>query len=95
MPPTGSPAAVSSAAASAVSCTGISSSSVTRWTAVMALRSRPMIESAWPRIGPTRASPATSALTPRKRVIRPVGGASSTTASYAGAPFFVLRRTAS
>ena len=37
--------------------------------------------SAWPRTGPVRASSRTSAVTFRKRVIRPVGGASITTAS--------------
>ncbi len=40
-----------------------------------------MIESAWLRIGPTFARPATSSLTLRNRVTRPVGGASSTIAS--------------
>jgi len=43
-----------------------------------------MIEFAWLWIGPILASPTTSSLTLRKRVIRPVGGASSTTASYTG-----------
>ena len=41
-PPTGSPAALSSASASTVSCTGISSSSVTRCTAVCGERSTAM-----------------------------------------------------
>ena len=36
---------------------------------------------AWVWIGPILASPATSSVTFRKRVIRPVGGASITTAS--------------
>ena len=56
---------------------------------------RRMTVSAWLRIGPTRASPATSALTLRKRAMRPVGGASSTTASYYGPSRPSLRRTAS
>ena len=80
-PPTGSPSSPSSRTASAVSCTGISSSTLTRCTAVWAERIRVMIEFAWFRIGPTLASPTTSSFTFRKRVIRPVGGASSTTAS--------------
>ncbi len=46
-------------------------------------------------MGPTLARPATSSLTLRNRVIRPVGGASSTTESYTGQPALSLRRTAS
>ena len=79
--PTGSPAAVSSAMASAVSCTGMSSSSVTRCTAVWGERRTAMTPSLWVLIGPDRASCDISAVTPRNRVIRPVGGASTTTAS--------------
>src|SRR5450759_5237143 len=45
-------------------------------------RSTSMIDSAWSRTGPTRARPATCWLTLRKRATRPVGGASTTTASY-------------
>ncbi len=77
--PTGSPAPSSSAIPSAVSWTGISSSSVTRWTAVSGDLSTFMTACAWLWIGPNRASPATSSLTFRKRVIRPVGGASMIT----------------
>ena len=40
-----------------------------------------MTPSLWVLIGPERASWAISAVTPRNRVIRPVGGASTTTAS--------------
>ena len=81
-PPTGRPAARSSAIPSAVSCTGISSSTVTRWTAVRGERNSAITVSACDLIGPTLASPASSLLTPRNWAIRPVGGASSTTASY-------------
>ena len=81
--PTGRFVARSSAMPSIVSCTGISSSTVTRWTWVVWLRIIAMIELAWRRTGPTRASPATSSLTLRNRAMRPVGGASMTTASYA------------
>ncbi len=53
-----------------------------------------MTASACDRMGPVRARPATSELTLRKRAMRPVGGASITTASYTCLlPF--LRRTAS
>ena len=45
-----------------------------------------MTPSLWVLIGPERASWAISAVTPRKRVIRPVGGASTTTASYTRCP---------
>ena len=79
--PTGRRAARSSATASTVSCTGISSSSVTTCTAVCGERSTAITPSLCVLIGPTLASPATSAVTLRKRAIRPVGGASSTTAS--------------
>ena len=72
----------SSAIPSAVSCTGISSSTVTRCTAVRGERNSVITVSAWFLIGPTLASPASSLLTLRNWVIRPVGGASSTTASY-------------
>lgn len=77
--PTGSFAARNSAIPSAVSWTGISSSSVTRCTAVSGDFSTLMTACAWLCIGPILASPATSSLTFRKRVIRPVGGASITT----------------
>ena len=53
IPPTGRSALVSSATPSAVSCTGISSSSVTMCTAVIGERSSDITESAWLRIGPT------------------------------------------
>ena len=53
-----------------------------------------MIESAWVRTGPTLASPATSWFTFRNLPIRPVGGASSTTASYTNSPR-TLRQVAS
>jgi hypothetical protein len=92
--PTGSPLARSSTTASTVSCTGISSSSVTTCTAVWDERSTAMTPSLCDLTGPTLASPATSAVTLRKRVIRPVGGASTTTASYTRRPFSV-RVTAS
>ena len=81
--PTGMPSAVSSAIASTVSWTGISSSSVTTCTAVIGERSSAATPSLWVLIGPTLASRAVSAVTLRNRPIRPVGGASSTTASYA------------
>ena len=70
----------SSAIPSRVSCTGISSSVVTKCTAVCGDRmTRPTV-SACVFIGPILASPETSVLTFRKRLIRPVGGASMTTA---------------
>ena len=50
-------------------------------TTVVGERSISMIESAWLRIGPIRASPETASCTFRNCEIRPVGGASSTTAS--------------
>ena len=75
------PAASRSRTPSAVSCTGISSSRVTRCTAVSFEPMTAMTASACERIGPVRASPATSVLTLRNRAIRPVGGASITTAS--------------
>ncbi len=84
MPPSCSPPAArprSSATPSSVSCTGISSSTVTKWTAVCGERMTPCTVSAWPRMGPTLASPDTSVAMLRKRAIRPVGGASMTTAS--------------
>ena len=65
----------------AVSCTGMSSRRVTRCTAVCGERSTAMTPSLWVLIGPERASCDISPVTPRKRVIRPVGGASTTTAS--------------
>ena len=81
---------------SAVSWTGISSSTVTKCTAVRGERNSVIIVSAWCLIGPTLASPASSSLTLRNWVIRPVGGASSTTASYSMAPLLrLLRCTAS
>ena len=80
--PTGRCAARSSVTASTVSCTGISSSRVTTCTAVWGERSTAITPSLCDLIGPTLASPATSAVTLRKRVIRPVGGASRITASY-------------
>ena len=46
-PPTGRPQARSSAMPSAVSCTGMSSSTVTRWTAVRGERSSVITVSAW------------------------------------------------
>ena len=54
-----------------------------------------LIESAWLRIGPTLASPETASWMLRNWAIRPVGGASSTTASYASSSPLVWRRTAS
>ncbi len=84
--PTRMPRPVSSSTASSVSCTGISSSSVTTCTAVIGERSREETPSLWVLIGPILASRAVSAVTFRKRPIRPVGGASSTTASYARRP---------
>ena len=80
--PSGSPSARSSATASEVSCTGMSSSRVTRCTAVAEERRTFMTDSACAWIGPTLASPAPTALTLRKLPIRPVGGASRTTWSY-------------
>ena len=71
--PTGSPAARSSAMPSAVSWTGISSSSVTRCTAVSGDFSTRITACAWLCIGPILARPATSSLTFRKRVMRPGG----------------------
>lgn len=62
-----------------VSWTGISSSKVTKCTAVSGdLRTR-MTACAWLCIGPILARPATSSFTFRNRVMRPVGGASITT----------------
>ncbi len=87
--------AASSATPSSVSCTGISSSSVTRCTAVCGERSTAMTPSDCALIGPTLARPPTSCVMLRKRAIRPVGGASSTTASYAGRPVAVGGPTAS
>ena len=72
---------LSSAIPSRVSWTGISSSTVTKWTTVCGDRITFCTVSAWPRIGPTLARPETSAVTFRNRPIRPVGGASMTTAS--------------
>ncbi len=89
-PPTGSPAARSSAMPSPVSWTGISSRTVTRWIAVRLERSSVITTSACALIGPTLARPASSLLTLRNWAIRPVGGASSTIASYVRAP--LLRR---
>ena len=80
-PPTGRPPARSSAMPSPVSCTGISSSTVTRWIAVRRERRRVVTVSACDLIGPTLARPASSLLTLRNWAIRPVGGASSTIAS--------------
>ena len=95
-PPTGSPASRRCAIPSAVSWTGISSSTVTKCTAVRGERNSVIIVSACFLIGPTLASPASSSLTLRNGVIRPVGGASSTTASYSIAPLLrLLRCTAS
>ena len=54
---------------------------VTKCTAVSGDRMTFCTVSAWLRIGPTRASPEISELTFRNRPIRPVGGASMTTAS--------------
>ena len=62
---------------------------------MVAERSTRMIESAWLRIGPTLASPDTASCTLRNWAIRPVGGASRTTASYAFGCRFSPRRTAS
>jgi hypothetical protein len=80
-PPTGSPIACSSATPSIVSCTGISSSSVHRCTAVCGERRTAITPSDWLLSGPTLARPPISLLMFRKRTIRPVGGPSSTTAS--------------
>ena len=77
-----------------VSWTGISSSRVTRCTAVRGEAMTAITDFAWLWIGPIRAIPATSELTLRNRVIRPVGGASITTASNTGLPSLV-RLTAS
>ena len=63
-------------------CSAVLASKVTTCTVVTSDFSNRMIEDAWLRIGPTLAIPATSVLTLRKRPIRPVGGASRTTASY-------------
>ena len=71
-----------SARPSSVSCTGISSSVVTKCTAVCGDLITRATVSACVRIGPTLARPETSVLTSRKRLIRPVGGASITTAWY-------------
>ena len=46
----------------------------------------PMTESDCDLMGPTFGEPPTSLVTLRNRVIRPVGGASITIASYVGAP---------
>ena len=72
----------SSAMPSRVSWTGISSSVVTKCTAVCGDRITRATVSACVLIGPTLASPETSVLTSRNRLIRPVGGASITTAWY-------------
>ena len=79
---------------SVVSWTGISSSSVTTCTNVIGERRMAATPSLWVLIGPTLASRAVSAVTFRKRPIRPVGGASRTTASYTRRPSAV-RVTAS
>ena len=81
MPPTGRSNSCSSLIPSRVSCTGISSSIVTRWTTVCGDLISRMIDSACRFTGPTRARLATSLLTLRNRAMRPVGGASITTAS--------------
>ena len=54
-----------------------------------------MTASAWLRIGPTLASPATSVLTLRNRAIRPVGGASMHHRVVDVRAVLSLRRTAS
>jgi hypothetical protein len=79
--PIGIPSRVSSAIASEVSWTGISSSSVTTCTEVIGERRIAATPSLCVLIGPTLASRAVSAVTFRKRATRPVGGASRTTAS--------------
>ncbi len=94
-PPSGSCASRRSAKPSTVSCTGISSSRVTRCTAVSGDRSTRITACAWEWIGPNLARPATSELTFRNLVSRPVGGASITIASYARRPSGPLRRAAS
>src|SRR5205823_879209 len=71
-----------SARPSRVSCTGISSSVVTKCTAVCGDLITRATVSECVFIGPTLARPETSVLTSRKRLIRPVGGASITTAWY-------------
>ena len=82
MPPTCMPViARISAMPSRVSCTGISSSVETKCTAVCGDLITFATVSAWVLTGPTFARPDTSAVTLRNRPIRPVGGASSTTAS--------------
>ena len=80
--PTEISSVVRSATASAVSCTGISSSNVTMCTAVIGDRRNAATPSLCVLIGPSLASRAVSAVTLRKRPIRPVGGASRITASY-------------
>ena len=70
-PPTGRPCSRSWAIPSAVSCTGISSSTVTRCTAVRGERNSVMMLSACRLIGPILASPASSLLTLRNWLIRP------------------------
>ena len=82
MPPTCMPGiARISAIPSRVSWTGISSSVQTKCTAVCGDLITLATVSACVLTGPTFASPDTSAVTLRNRPIRPVGGASSTTAS--------------
>ena len=70
----------SSAMPSRVSWTGISSSVVTKCTTVCGDRITLATVSACVLTGPTLARPETSVLTSRNRPIRPVGGASMTTA---------------
>ena len=79
--PIGSSISASSSMASRVSCTGNASSSVTKWMAVWSECSSFTTLSACEYTGPPLARSDTALVTSRKRAIRPVGGASTTTAS--------------
>ena len=79
--PVGRPASASSSTVSSVSCTGRSSSWVTRWIAVREECSSSTTPSLCVWIGPVRASEPIALVTSRNFTMRPVGGASSTTAS--------------
>ncbi len=86
--PIGRPSCSSSSMASMVSWMGSASSSVTRWMAVCSECSSRTTPSACECTGPPLARSETALVTSRKRAIRPVGGESTTIASYAG---FLLR----
>lgn len=81
--------------ASNVSWTGSASSRVTRWIAVCSECNSLTTPSACECTGPPLARSDTALVTSRKRAIRPVGGASTTIASYTGSRFLSTRITVS